>query len=162
MWFQRSRQGQDSPRLTTCGRPIRQIAILLKFAQISQPDFTGGTIDLGDVGNVARAYAAANREMDIFEQPSDSPLFLEPFHGNLRMAFVQVPTAATHAHRDVGDDFTLRGDGSRLRHAIDNSKSISIMGDRSLVRIPTGQQSGRVQDERQLRRDVDRDGEKRA
>jgi hypothetical protein len=94
-----------------CGAagPIDDGLVLRKFRNFPKPLCSARARNGDDIGDVARSQAAADGELNPFQQSSCAPFFLEPLHGNRRSAVGRISAAAALANNHVSDDETLGG-----------------------------------------------------
>jgi hypothetical protein len=101
-------KGQQFARVPGSSRPVNEIPVLLEFCNLPKP-LGPALVRNGDyVGEVTWSQAAADRQLDPLQQPSGTPLLLEPVHRNRRSSVFCVSTAASLANRKMSDNEPLR------------------------------------------------------
>ena len=92
---------------STC--PVNQSLVLVELRNTPQPERSTLVGNCDHIRKVTRAEAAADCQLNAFQQPSGAPLVLEPVHRDRRSAVGGVSAAASLANIHVSDDETLRG-----------------------------------------------------
>jgi hypothetical protein len=99
---------QQFARVPGSRRPVYEIPVLLKFCNLSKPLSPVLVRDSHHVGKITRSEAAADRQLNAFQQAPGTPFFLEPFDRNRRSTVFCVSTAASLAHREMSNNQPLR------------------------------------------------------
>jgi len=100
-------KGQQFARVPGASRPVNEIPVLRKFCNLSKPLRPVLVRDSHNVGKITRSQAAADRQLNAFQQAPRTPFFLEPLDRNGRSTVFCVSTAASLAHREMSDNQPL-------------------------------------------------------